>query len=226
MRKSLPLSLIVIFFISGCLGPNKINKWVKTHYDETDNSVSKSKTKSDYLSVNSPLITNDPSLSTTERSTKNMLPLLFYWKFDYINICTLNPKIPLDMCISDIKMYANSKSLKQKINNSRVELIIDSIPHAFTLLDQEHLVWVIYAFAWDQLSFIPDRTSMVISYKITADNAITKSGTISIPDNDKILHVKYLHSVRKTEGDYLDQYDENIKVMSRKAVDELIHELQ
>jgi hypothetical protein len=226
MKKLLPIFLLAAFCISGCLGPNKINKWVKTHYEPTDNSPSRSKTKNDYLVINSPLITNDQPLSTTEKSTKNMLPLLFYWKLDEINICTLNPKIPVNMCMSNIKMYANSKSLKQKLNNNQIELTIDSIPHAFTLLDKEHLVWVIYAFAWDQLSFIPEYTSMVVSYKILGDNAAARSGTITIPNNDKILNVKYLHSVRKTEGDYLDQYDENIKTMSRKVVDELIHELQ
>ena len=129
------------------------------------------------------------------------------------------------MCESTIRTYANSKSLKQKLNNASVELTVKNIPNTSVLFERDHLVWVIYAFSWYQQAFTPQLSDLVVSYQVTQNNGTIKNGLITVPNNDKILNVKYLNSVKKLEDQYLDQYDENIKMMSKKVVDELIHEL-
>src|SRR3954453_22131755 len=100
----LPLSTLTAF-LSSCLGPSKINKWVDNHYGESLNAPSK--TKADYLAVTSPLVTADLKASQTKKQVKNFLPLLFYWQFDYVNTCTLNPKIPVNNFRSAVQAYAN-----------------------------------------------------------------------------------------------------------------------
>src|SRR4051812_27627634 len=113
-KHHLPALAALTVFLSSCLGPAKINKWVDNHYGENLNASSKA--KADYIAVTSPLVTADLKASDTKKQVKNFLPLLFYWQFDYRNTCTLNPKIPVNTLRSTVQSYANSKGLKQKLN--------------------------------------------------------------------------------------------------------------
>jgi hypothetical protein len=224
MKKTKPLSLLIIVFISGCLGPKKINKGVEEHYSQATNQ--NAKTKSEYLSIISPLSASDAPLAETEKTSKRLVPLLFYWKCDYYLTCTMNPKLPVTTCTSAIRAYASSKGLKQKLNNAKLELSIDSIPHVFALFERDHMIWIIYAFTWMQQSFTPSNSDLVISYKLSENNEVTRTGVIHIADNSKPLNLHYMQSVKKAEDQYLDQYDEDIRAMSKKAMDELMIKLQ
>jgi len=214
---------ICCIFISSCIGPKKINKWVTKQYAESVDV--KPKMQNDYLSVTSTLTTTDASLCTDSKQTKNVLPLIFYWRFDYINNCTLNPKIPVSEFMSTVLTYANSKGLKQKLNGQRIELSVDKIPNFFALNDRAHVIWVVYAYGWDNISIKPDNQEMVVAYKILKDNVEVKKGEVSIPNEDKGLTVKWMHSVKNTTSQYFEQYDENIKTMSKKVIDKIMSEL-
>jgi hypothetical protein len=218
----LTLLIFTTFFIS-CIGPKKINKWVNKQYGESIDA--KPKTQNDYLSVTSGLITNNTIASVTTKQTKNVLPLIFYWQMDYILTCTLNPQIPINTFTSTILPYANLKGLKQKLNGQKIELSIDGIPNLFVLNDKGHIVWVVYAFGWDDISFKPDPEALVVSYKIINSNNETKKGTVTITNEDEMLVMKHLHSIKEATGQYLEQYDENIKALTKKALDKIISEL-
>lgn len=223
MKKQQLLVLVLLTaFLSGCLGPAKINKWVDNHYGGSQNATPK---KSDYLAVTSPLVTADTKASTTKKQVKNFLPLLFYWQYDYMNTCTLNPKIPVNAFRSTIQAYAASKGLKQKLNGQKIEFTVEKIPNVFVLNDRGHIVWVVYAFGWDVITFRPDMQELVVSYKITKDNVETGKGAVTVANGDKVLRLKLLQSLKKVTGRYLDQYNENIKVMSKAAVDKVITNL-
>jgi hypothetical protein len=219
----LPLLIFTTFFTS-CIGPKKINKWVNKQYGGSIDA--KPKTQNDYLSVTSGLITNNTIASVTTKQTKNVLPLIFYWQMDYILTCTLNPQIPINTFTSTILPYANLKGLKQKLNGQKIELSIDGIPNLFVLNDKGHIVWVVYAFGWDDISFRPAPKSLVVSYKIlNNNNTETKKGTVTITNEDEVLVMKHLHSIKEATGQYLEQYDENIKTLTKKALDKIISEL-
>ncbi|MBS1917309.1 MAG: hypothetical protein JST87_13610 [Bacteroidetes bacterium] len=224
-----PLSSILVsfsltIFFSSCLGPKKINKWVARHYDPS--SMQLPKKKIDYLTVTTSLTGADIKMSETEKKTSGLVPLLFYWQYDYKNTCTLNPKIPVANFTSTVISYANSKGLKHKLNGRQVELSIDRIPNVFAVDDKGHLIWVIiYAFGWDVFTVQPQTDDMVVSYRILQDGTEAKKGVITIPNKDKTLTLKMFQSLRKKTWQYLDQYDENITVMSKRVIDQLITEL-
>ena len=215
----LPLVLLTAL-LSSCLGPAKINKWVDTYYGESLHAPAKK--SADYLAVTSGLVTADLKASETKKEVKNFLPLLFYWQFDYRNTCTLNPKIPVNTFRATVQSYANAKGLKQKLNGQKIELSVDQIPNVYVLNDRSHMVWVIYAFAWDNITFRPDSRELVVSYRITKDGSETGKGVVSVPNSDKELGLRYLQSVKKANSQYLDQYNEAIRVMSKAAVDKII----
>mgnify|MGYP003575247576 CR=1 FL=1 len=222
MKAKVPFLLAVIL-LTGCLGPKKIDKWVDNKYVHSISAPPK--IKADYLTVSSPLLTANTVASTTKKQVKNFLPLVVYWQFDYVNTCTLNPAIPVNTFKSTVQAYANSKGLKQKLAGQSIELSIEKIPNVFVLNDRGHVIWVVYAYAWDHLTFRPDSKNLVVAYTIKKDNIETKKGTVTIANTDKELKVRFLQTMRAATGQYLDQYNESIKSMTKKVVDQLLTEI-
>ncbi len=219
--------LLILFFLStfflSCIGTKKIDKWVAKQYGSA--IVEKPKAQNDFLYIISSISNNDNKLSTTTKQIKNMLPLIFYWQWDYINTCKFNSQIPFNNFTSTVLQYANSKGLKAKLNGQKIELSLDKTPSQFTLLDRGHEIWLVYAYGWDNISFRPDKEQMVVTYKILNAGAVTKSGTIAIANEEKITNLKFLQSIKKATYQYFDDYDENIKTLSKKVIDKLITEL-
>lgn len=215
------LMFTICIFISGCYGPRKVNSWVSDKYGTTLNS--KVKIKDDYLSISSRLITKDPAASSTVKKTKHVLPLLFYWKLDYMNTCTLNPKIPINTFIATFQSYANSKGLKSKLNGQKIAITIEKMPNVFVINDKAQIVWVIYAFGWDIFSITPESSDMVVSYRILKDNSEIKKGVITTTDANKAM--THLRFVKSGTLEYFAQYDENIKAMTKKVAEKIMAEL-
>ena len=218
------LSTGVIVFMPGCLGPKKINKWVSRHYDGAIPPVAGKTNES--ISITSSLSPADDRISNTEKKTSHFLPLLFYWQWDYKNTCTLSPKIAINNFTATVGSYAGKKGLKQKLHGQRLQLSVDQVPNTFAIDDKGHMIWVIYAFGWDVLTVQPERTDLVVSYKLQQqDGTEVKKGIITIPDNDKGIVLKMFQSLKKKTGQYLDQYDTQVTAMSKAVVDKLLTEL-
>ncbi|MBS1666158.1 MAG: hypothetical protein JST58_02165 [Bacteroidetes bacterium] len=223
LARQLFLFSFFLCLFQSCLGPKKINKWVATQYGATP---APTKPKTDLIKISSNLPSMDNRLSTTEKKTSHLLPLLFYWQWDYKNTCSLNPQIAVHNFTSTVMSYSN-KGLKQKLNGRRLELTIEKIPTRFAIDDKGHLIWVIlYAFGWETLTLQPEDNIMVVSYKLfNTDNSMAKDGSINIQNSDKKLTLGMLQSLKKKTFQYLEQYDASITTMSKTFVDKLYAEL-
>ena len=219
----IPTAAIFICALTSCLGPGKIDKWVAKHYQ--DQPIEAPKHKSEQISFISKLPSIGALPSQTEKSRSYMLPLLFYWHYDYSWSCMLNPDLPVNNFESTVIAYAGH-GLKQKLGANHLELTIQQLPHAFTLDDNGHIIWVIYAFGWDIITVKPQPTDMVIGYRLlNASNEEVKTGTISITDPNRTKPLKWFHSLKNTTWQYLEQYDANTATMSKAVVNKLITEL-
>ena len=222
VKKETLVICIITALLTSCIGPKKINNWVARQYDEVPTAPKK---KSDYITITSNLASTDDKISTTEKNTSHVLPLIVYWQWDYKNTCTLNPQIPVNNFKKTVSSYAN-KGLKQKLNGQRIELTIEKIPNTFALDDYGHVVWVIYAFTWEKVSIQPSKNDLVVSYKVIKDdNTITKSGLISVANRDKGVTLEMFQSLKKRTWVYLSDYDDNITSMSKSVVDKISAEL-
>lgn len=216
-----PFMLMLI--LAGCITPKKMNGWVANQYGET---VKVRKIKSDYVTISSPLIVEDPVPSTSTKKTKKVLPLLFYWKIDYQTSCILNPAIPINLFTTAFATQANSKGLKQKLNGAKMELTIHKIPNSFSFNDDLTLIWLILAkISWEKLYLLPENRDMLISYRVIKDDKEMKSGELILQDDNKLKQTKFLQSVKNATSQYFVQFDENMKVMAKSAVEQLIAEL-
>lgn len=195
----------------------------KVYGDAPANPIKK---KSDYIAVQTNLIVTDGKPSLTVKEKRKMLPLFFYWNWDYLNLITLNPNIPIASFNTTILSYANTKGLKDKLNGRKIELSIDSIPNLFSIEDKGWLVFVILGhFGSEVITINPHNKNLSVSYKILQDNTIIKTGVINIENHDPRIRRKFFQGSNKMTKIYLGNYDENIKLMSKKVIDALILEL-
>lgn len=215
---------LFICTLTSCLGPHKIDKWVAMHYQ--DQPIDPPRHKSEQITFVSKLPPLDVSPSQTVKDRTRMLPLLFYWQYDYSWGCTLNPDLPVNNFESTVLANAGP-ALKQKLNGSRLELTIQQMPHAFSMHDKGWYVWIVlYGFGWETITVQPQPTDLVVGYRVlSSSDQEVKSGTISIADPNKTKPLKWFHSLKKTTWQYLEQYDANMATMSKELVNKLSAEL-
>jgi len=222
IRTKVNVFAVCALLFAGCLTAKKVDKQVAKQY--ADKPATQKKKQVDYISVTSDLLSADEKVSTTETKTSNMLPLLFYWSWDYKNTCTLNPRVPINNFTSTVLNMAN-RGLKEKLAGQKLELSVDEIPHKFAIDDKAHLIFVIYAFGWDNVAIKADNTNMVVSYKLLKENAEIKKGVITIPYTDSKKNIGMFKSWKTATTEYLDQYDASITSMSKMVVDKILKEL-
>lgn len=214
------LFIVSSLFLTSCLTSKKVDKQVAKQY--TDNQQIQKKKQNDIISVTSSLSSGNNQISTTETKTSNVLPLLVYWSWNYKNTCTLNPQIAVNNFTTTV--LAN-KGLRAKLNGQKLELSVEKIPNKFIIDDKAHLIFVIYAFGWDNVSIQTENTDMVVSYRVLKDNIEIKKGIITIPyDSDK-MNLGMFKSWKRATSEYLDQYNANITSMSKLLVEKLVKEI-
>lgn len=213
----------IVFSFTSCIGPKKIDKWIGQKYGETTTSI---KPKANYYTLTSPLITADEKTSSSTKKTRKFLPLIFYWQVDYQLSSTLNPKIPINLFISAFSTYANSKNLREKLDGKNLEMTINKIPTSFSLNDDfRSIVLLIVAFSWEKIYLLPVNTDLQISYKLSKENGEINNGVLNISDLNKIKEKTYFKTMKRATTEYLTQYDENIKLMAKSAVVQMIEKL-
>ena len=73
----------------------------------------------------------------------------------------------------------------------------------------------------------PVKTEMIVNYRILQqDGSETKKGVITIPDANKSVYLKMFNSTKRKTWEYLDTYNDNISLMSKKVVDQLLTEVE
>jgi len=213
-----------VLCLTSCLGPHKVNKWVAQHYREEPPNTAPKKSESIIISSSLPPTGDRPS--ETAKNTADLLPLLFYWQFDYRNTCTLNPKLALDNFSSTVDAYSRH-GLRQKIGSNRLELRVEQIPQVFVVDDKGHIIWVIVTMVgWEKLSVQPEVKDLVVSYRLIGPaNEELKKGSVTIADKEDLLTLGMFKSLKKLTKQHLSEYDANISAMARKCVDRIAAEL-
>lgn len=223
MKQKISIKILVfcIAMLTGCLTSKKMDRQVAKQY--TDIPEPRKNKPEDIITISTTL-TSVNKISETVTKTSNMLPLIVYWQWNYDNTCTLNPQIPINNFSSTVLSQVN-KGLQQKLNGQKLELSIDEIPNKFAINDKAHLIFVIYAFAWDNVTIKTINSNLVVSYRIIKENTATKNGIITIPYADDKQALGMFKSWKTATEEYLNAYDTNITAMSKLFVEKLLKDL-
>ena len=222
LKTNLKLFIASSVILTSCLTAKKVDKEVAKQYGEI--SQPKKKQANDNIFITSSLITSDSKISTSETKTSHVLPFIIYNQWNYTNTCTINPQIPINNFISTVQTTSNKK-LRDIISGLKLELSVDKIPNIFAIDDKAHLIFLGYAFGWDNVSIMSDKIDMVVTYKLSNDGLETKKGTITIPyiyDKQKLGMFK---NWKNATIEFLEQYNLNITEMSKSFVQKLVTEI-
>ncbi len=181
------------------------------------------KKKQEQITISSSLKWPDYDISKTEKNTSGMLPLIVYWQFDYKNTCTLNPQIPLNIFNTTVHSYA-PHGLRQKLQGRRLEMNVKQIPATFAIDDKGHMI--LFIVSWDIITIVPEDKDMVVSYQLLdSNNQSVKTGEVAFSALEKPIDLQMFQSLKKKTWAYLDQYDAEIAMMTKKLMDKLVTEL-
>ncbi|MEI6947373.1 hypothetical protein V9K67_09295 [Paraflavisolibacter sp. H34] len=217
------LLLFVLFTASSCYTAKKMDKWIDKQYGEVPQKIK----SNDYIHINTGSLPVSDRLSDTRKGDRKLIPALVYYKWDYSTVSTLNPQIPASHLSAALLPYANTKGLRKKLNGQTLELTLEKMPSVFSFRDKGVMIFLLLAYTgWEQISIEPKQEEMVVSYRLLKDGKETRKGTISIPNRDRPVTQRVLQSTRKMTGLYLEQYNNNIRSMSKELVDRLLLEVQ
>jgi hypothetical protein len=216
------LLLLSVLFLSSCLTPQKMDKYVAEQYG---NRIPKqNKIKKADINVSSIFPSPSNNISTTVKKRSNFLPLIVYWQGDYRHICTLNSSIAVNS-FSNVVNTLTNKALTEKLAGQRLELTVEQIPTEFALVDKARMIWLIYAISWDKIYMEPDFKDLVVSYKLLQNDTTVKTGKISIKGDAHNKGIRFFQSWKSATSEYLVDYNTNINTMSRAFMNQLSEEL-
>ena len=210
-------SLLFLITLSGCLTSQKMDVYVAERYG---NQLPKPARKKSDIAIQSELSTGDKKISHTVKKTSHLLPLIVYWQCDYRHTCTLNSDIALTTIANNIN--AQSAKINQKLNGQHLELTIENVPTAFSIVDKEHLFLMIL---WAHVYVEPENKDLVVSYKLFKDEAVAKTGTITINNPAHNRNVRFFQSWKSSSSEFLSSYDADLAAMTKDLVKKLTDEL-
>jgi len=221
-------NLLITFFVisvltTSCLTAKKVDAYIADQYG---NQLPKQDKKKDsVINITNTVEPVSPAISTTVIKTSKMLPLLFYWQWEYRRTSTLNPSIAVANFSKAVRLQSH-KTLYKKLNGQQLELTIEQLPGTFAFVDKAHLIWIILGkISWDKIYTEAAVADMIVSYKVLQNGVATKSGSITITNTDKNKKFRFLESWRTAISEYLDNYNQNVTTMSKDFVDQLAKEL-
>ncbi len=212
----------LLFSLSSCLTSKKMDKFVANHYN---NELPKpDRKKKAEIVVTSTVPSVNSSISTTVHKTDNFLPLIVYWQYKHRQSCTLNSAIAVTNFTNTINASA-TKGLSQKLNSNKLELTVEEAPSGFSMVLNEHMVWLVYAFSWAKIYIEPDYKDLVVSYKMLQGDGTLKTGKIIVKNTDKNKGLRFFQSWKSATSEYLSSYNANLTTMTRSFVTQLANEL-
>jgi hypothetical protein len=219
---ALVLFFVALFSLTSCLTSKKMDKFVAKHYNNELPKLGKKKKAEIMVTGSAP--SNNSAISTTVHKTNNFLPLIVYWQWKHRQTCSLNSAIAVTNFSNTINATA-TKGLSQKLNNQTLELTVEEAPSGFSMVVNEHMIWLVYAYSWAKVYIEPDYKDLVVSYKMLQPDGNLKTGKITVKNTDKNKGLRFFQSWKSATTEYLDAYNANLTTMTKSFVTQLTSEL-
>lgn len=104
-----------------------------------------------------------------------------------------------------------------------MELNVEQIPTAFAVVDKVHMILLIVG--WEKVYIEPDFKDLIVSYKVTGSDDVTKSGKITVKNNVQNKGIRFFQSWKSATSEHLADYNANLTAMTRTFLSKLAEEL-
>lgn len=219
----LSIVLSILALSVSCVSLKKFNGYVQSGYS---NDTAKTSTLTrNYITVETSKIKEKDSLVNIEKVKNTFIPAIFYWSWESNFRCEINPKRQAEKIKSNIILYADTVMLEQKLHGQRIELSIESVPHAFSYLKKGSTIFLlIYYIGQGEEIITPVKQNIKVSYKLFSDKDVTKNGKVDIKFPMEIKSNLY-DSTRDFTLIYIEEYEKLLKKLSKSVVDKILAEV-
>ena len=213
---------VTLFSFTSCLNPKKLDKYVAGEYNNELPRLNKKKKGN--IEVVTPSSAASTNISTTVQKADKFLPLLFYWKHNHRQICSLNPSIANIYFTNNVNTMV-TKALLDKLGNGKLELTVEQAPATFSIVANEQMVWLIYAYSWAKIYIEPGAQELIVSYKVIGTGDSVKTGRIVVKNADQIQGIRLFQSWKSATSEYLSAYNANLSSITKSFLAQLTLEL-
>jgi len=223
MKTLINLGNIILLFacflsFTGCLTAKKLDAHVRKEYN---NELPKPRKAKADIVVNMMNPTGGTVISSTKHKTDKFLPLLLYWKYDHRQACELNNSIAHTQFTNTINSAA-AKPIEQKLNGQKLELTVEQVPSAFSIVAKENVVWLIYAIHWAKVYVEPDTKDLIVRYKV-GDTG--KTGKITVKNTSTNQNIRFFQSWKSATSEHLTEYNAKLASMTKSFITQLASEI-
>lgn len=218
------ISLFLIIALSGCFSVEKYNNFIK---EKTGIIKAQSAPDSnDYLTVKSDAMMDADSSLHSKKVKNSFIPAILYWQWNYSIESNLGHNVPVNVIRPAIFNYAESISLKDKLNGKHLEISIKKVPSSFTYTQKGMaLIFIIGYSVQGQEVIYPSNDELVVSYRILNNGSETKRGTITVRETGQPVSNRKLKSAKKFTWAYIDDYYGDIQGMSKSVLNQIVAEI-
>ena len=154
------------------------------------------------------------------------VPAIIFWQWEKSIATTLAEKHQANKVQTYMARYADSLRLGDKLKGNKLQISIESAPANFTYTNKGYFMYLFIAYVTAvQETIKPEFSDLKLSYNLVdSSNAVLKKGEITILDTS--MPVKNVwKSTKKFTWKYLDEYETNVRLMSKQAIDKLSKEI-
>lgn len=216
LNKELLLLLGCVIFFSSCISTKRYESYVLTKYAKQDQE----NTKNVSLKFNYGESKLDSNVKT-EKLNSVFIPALVYWKWHNTIKCSLSEKQVYTSFEHYMQRYADSLNFNEKLKGQKLILKVDSIPNKFVYTNYGNVFFFLFAYAITETeAIIPIDGDLLLSYKLVNGAEVVKSGEVKIANSSSTLNNVW-KSPKKFTWYYIDQYEQNLKALSKLAIEQI-----
>jgi hypothetical protein len=216
-------ALLIAVLVSGCISTKKYGSFVKRCYSLNDTAVAINSN----VSVSYQLHNISDPVVQVQKGDGYFIPALFYWGYKQTFNCTLNNDVPLRIFKYALQNYVDSFNMAGKLSGQRLEIDVHALPGKFTYQDKADIIYFViwYIIIGNQnVSPWPIDNDLSVTYRLYSGTTLLKEKDIRLLNHDRPI-VNNLNSTKRITKRYLQQYSENVYIMSRTCVDKIMKEL-
>ena len=214
--------IAIVVGLSGCIGTKRYNRYLSEGYKKSADSLQS--TNPDIIFRQNPSIIDTVSVATNKKS--QFVPAIIFWQWEKSVSATLAEKHQANKIQSYMARYADSLQLGDKLNGNKLQISIESAPANFTYTNKGYFMYLFIAYVTAQQETIkPEFSDIKLSYTLVDNNnAVVKKGEITVLDTN-VPARNVWKSTKKFTWKYLDEYERNVRLMSKQAIDKLSKEI-
>jgi hypothetical protein len=212
--------LFIITLLTSCISTKQFSSYVEPVFQKNQAATSAESIAFDF----SGLQDNQTPIAMTKLKSQ-FIPAILFWQWNSTMECEIDPQILGQSFQEDFIQIADSLNLSDKMQGRKLEIKLEEIPNSFIYTNKGRVIILLVAYTMSGLEAIfPEDQNLIITYKLTENEATIKEGKITAITQDKPVK-NIWKSAKNFTRVYLNQFKQNNRNMTREIIEKLLTEI-